>query len=186
MIFTSAKFQGAYVIDIERREDHRGFFARTWCAKEFQLHGLDYKIVQINTTRTVQKGTLRGLHFQVPPHEEVKIVRCTKGALYDVIIDLRPDSPTYKQWLGVELTAENHRMLYVPAGFAHGSQTLEDDTELLYLTSQFYAPESARGVRFDDPTFAIQWPLKIRDISEADRSWPDYCTDGVPYEETMK
>jgi len=177
MIFTKTKLDGAYVIDIERREDHRGFFARSWCKKEFEAQGLNSNIVQINTTLSKAKGTLRGLHYQVSPHEEVKLIRCTKGALYDVVIDLRPDSPTYKQWLGAELTAENRRMLYVPEGFAHGSQTLEDDTELTYQSSQFYAPESARGVRCDDPVFAIQWPVDIHAISDADRNWPDYCAD---------
>ena len=179
MIFTKTKLPGACVIDLERREDRRGFFARAWCRNEFEAHGLSCNITQINTTLSLSKGTLRGLHFQLPPCEEVKVVRCTKGALYDVIIDLRPNSPTHRHWLGVELTAENGRMLYVPEGFAHGSQSLEDDTELCYLTSQPYAPELARGVRFDDPAFGIEWPMNIQEISDVDKNWPDYCAVAV-------
>jgi dTDP-4-dehydrorhamnose 3,5-epimerase len=185
MIFTKMKIDGAYLIEPEKREDHRGFFARTWCAKEFESYRLNPAIVQINTTFSVRAGTLRGLHYQISPHEEVKVVRCTRGALYDVIVDLRPQSPSYMQWLGLELTAENRRMLYVPEGVAHGSQTLTDDTELCYQASQFFAPEAARGVRFDDPAFQIQWPLEIGTISEVDKNWPLYVTSTALYEEKL-
>src|SRR2546425_3123289 len=183
MIFTKTTIGGAYVIDIERREDKRGFFARAWCKNEFEAHGLNSNLVQINTTLSIRTGTLRGLHYQLPPYQEVKIVRCTRGALYDVIIDLRPQSSSYLQWLGVELTAENRRMLYVPEGVAHGSQTLTDNTELCYQTSQFFAPEAARGVRFDDPAFQIRWPLDVEAISNVDKNWPLYLTSAGLYEE---
>jgi dTDP-4-dehydrorhamnose 3,5-epimerase len=185
MIFTKLKIDGAYLIEPEKREDHRGFFARTWCMKEFESHHLNPAVVQINTTFSVRAGTLRGLHYQLPPHEEVKVVRCTRGALYDVIVDLRPHSPSYMQWLGAELTAENRRMLYVPEGVAHGSQTLTDNTELCYQTSQFFAPEAAHGVRFDDPAFQIQWPLEVDAISDVDKSWPLYVTSAALYEEKL-
>ena len=186
MIFIETALRGAYVIDIEKCEDQRGFFARTWCVKEFDAHGLNANLVQVNTTLSTGTGTLRGLHYQVAPYQEVKVVRCTRGALYDVIVDLRPQSPSYKQWLGVELTADNHRMLYVPEGFAHGSQTLTDNTELCYQTSQFYAPESARGVRFDDPAFEIKWPLQIQVISDADKNWPNYLApEGIKQETSV-
>jgi dTDP-4-dehydrorhamnose 3,5-epimerase len=186
MIFTQTPLPGAYVIDIERRADNRGFFARTWCLREFETHGLNPNVVQINATLSARKGTLRGLHYQVAPYQEVKIVRCTRGALYDVIVDLRPQSPAYKQWLGVELTEDNHRMLYVPEGFAHGSQTLTDNTELWYQTSQFYAPEAARGVRFDDPAFQIKWPLAIEVVSDPDKNWPDYSECEAIQQETFR
>jgi dTDP-4-dehydrorhamnose 3,5-epimerase len=172
VIFTKTPLGGAYVIDIEKRQDQRGFFTRTWCRNEFEAHGLNPNLVQINTTLSITKGTVRGMHYQLPPYQEVKVVRCTRGALYDVMIDLRPESPTYRQWFGVELTAENYRMLYVPEGFAHGSQTLTDQTELCYQTSQFYSPEGARGVRFDDPAFQIKWPIEVQAISDVDKSWP--------------
>ena len=165
---------GAYIIDLERREDPRGFFARSWCRKEFGDHGLWEEFVQINVGFNTKKGTLRGMHYQIAPHQEVKVVRCTMGAVYDVIIDLRPKSPTFKQWTGVELNSGNHRMLYVPEGFAHGYQTLADNTEINYQTSRFYAPECARGNRYDDPAFGIEWPLAVSSISDPDRSWPDY------------
>lgn len=165
---------GARIIDLERREDDRGYFARMWCEAELANHGLVSQIAQINTGFSHKVGTLRGMHFQQKPHEEVKIVRCLRGSVFDVAVDLRPESPTYRGWMGVELSAENGRMLYVPEGCAHGYITLEDETELMYLTSCPYAPDSARGVRFDDSAFGIQWPVEPRIVSQADRSWPDF------------
>ena len=174
MIFTETKLKGSYLIDLERKEDHRGFFARSWCRKEFEEHGLNPDLLQINVGFNSKKGTLRGMHYQVAPDAEVKVVRCTMGSIFDVIVDVRPDSSTRMQWFGVELTSGNHRMLYVPEGFAHGYQTLEDQSEICYQTSRFYAPASARGCRHDDPAFRIQWPLPIGCISEADLAWPKY------------
>jgi len=175
VIFTETELPGAYVVDLDPREDDRGFFARAWCRNEFSDHGLSGEIVQCNLSYNAGKGTLRGMHYQVAPHAEVKVVRCTRGSIYDVIIDLRPDSPTYKRWLGVELTAANRRMLYVPEGFAHGFQTLEDDTETFYQVSEFYAPAAEEGVRWNDPAFGIDWPQPNDPIlSEKDASWPDY------------
>ncbi|HEX9485687.1 MAG TPA: dTDP-4-dehydrorhamnose 3,5-epimerase [Gemmatimonadales bacterium] len=176
MIFTATTLPGAFVVEPERREDHRGFFARVWCQHEVEEHGLTSRVAQVNVGFTLQRGGLRGLHFQLPPKQEVKVVRCTMGALYDVIVDLRLDSPTHRQWIGVELTAQSRRMLYVPAGCAHGYQTLTDNTEMYYQTSEGYAPELARGVRYDDPAFGIAWPLPVTSISDADRSWPDFGT----------
>ncbi len=174
MIFRDLKIKGAYLIELERREDPRGFFARSWCQKEFDAHGLCSCFVQINVGFSKQKGTLRGMHYQLVPYQEVKVVRCTMGAVYDVIVDIRPNSPTCKEWVGLELTEENRHMLYIPEGCAHGYQTLEDNTEICYQTSQFYAPEYAAGVRYDDPAFEIQWPADVTNISDADRSWPNY------------
>jgi dTDP-4-dehydrorhamnose 3,5-epimerase len=174
MTFRELKLKGAYTIDLERRVDTRGFFARSWCRKEFGVHGLCEEFVQINVGFSTKKGTLRGMHYQTAPNQEVKVVRCTMGSIYDVIIDLRPESPTFKQWTGVELNSDNRTMLYVPEGFAHGYQTLADNTEIYYQTSRFYAPESARGNRYDDPAFGVEWPLQVADISDPDRSWPDY------------
>jgi len=172
MIFKEAKMRGAYIIEPELIEDERGFFARIWSQEEFGSRGLNSKLVQCNSSLNKQTGTLRGMHYQIPPHEEAKLVRCTSGAIYDVIVDLRRDSPTRGQWIGVELTSRNRLMIYVPEGFAHGFQTLEDDTEVFYQVSEYYHPESARGVRWDDPTFSIDWPLGISVISERDRSHP--------------
>lgn len=176
MIFQETKLKGAFIIEVERIEDERGFFARAWCRNEFRPRGLESQLAQSNISFNWKKGTLRGMHFQVAPHEEVKLVRCTRGAIYDVIIDLRPNSPTYKQWIGVELTATNHRMLYVPKGFAHGYQTLENDSEVFYQASEFYAPECERGIRWNDPAFGIDWPdAETRVISSKDAHWPDYA-----------
>lgn len=176
MIFQETKLKGAFIIEVERIEDERGFFARAWCRNEFRPRGLESQWAQSNISFNWKKGTLRGMHFQVAPHEEVKLVRCTRGAIYDVIIDLRPNSPTYKQWIGVELTATNHRMLYVPKGFAHGYQTLENDSEVFYQASEFYAPECERGIRWNDPAFGIDWPdAETRVISSKDAHWPDYA-----------
>jgi dTDP-4-dehydrorhamnose 3,5-epimerase len=174
MIFTETKLPGAYLIDVEKREDHRGFFARAWCQREFEEHHLVPRVVQANISFNKQKGTLRGMHYQLAPYAETKLVRCVRGALYDVIIDLRPDSSTYMQWLGVELTAEDYKMLFVPEGFAHGFQTLVDNTEATYQVSQFYTPGAEGGVRYDDPAFGIEWPIDVQVISDKDRSWPNY------------
>ncbi|HXV42374.1 MAG TPA: dTDP-4-dehydrorhamnose 3,5-epimerase [Anaerolineae bacterium] len=174
MIFHETKLKDAYIIEIEKREDERGFFARGWCQHEFEAHGLVPRIVQANISYNKKRGTLRGMHYQIAPYAETKLVRCTRGALYDVIIDLRPASPTYKQWLGVELTAENYKMLYVPEGFAHGFITLEDITEATYQVSQFYTPGAEGGIRYDDPAFGIKWPVEVQVISAKDQSWPDY------------
>lgn len=175
MIFSETALPGAYVIDLERIEDERGFFARAWCERELTEHGLETRIAQSNVSFNKHKGTLRGMHFQRPPHQETKLIRCIRGGLFDVIIDLRPDSTGYKRWMGVELTADNRRMLYVPRGFAHGFQTLEDDTETLYMVSEFYTPEAEGGVRWDDPAFAVEWPLgPPTEISEKDQQWPDF------------
>jgi dTDP-4-dehydrorhamnose 3,5-epimerase len=177
MKFTPLKLHMAYQIDFEPIEDHRGFFARSFCREEFESHGLTSRFVQHNISWNKSKGTLRGMHYQAAPHEEVKVVRCTRGALYDVMIDLRPDSETYGQWLGVELTERNRRMLYIPPGFAHGFQTLEPDTEVFYLLSEFYTPEAERAVRWDDPFFGIKWPLLDPIISERDRRHPAFNPD---------
>lgn len=175
MLFMKAGLKGAFIIELEKREDERGFFARAWCREEFEANGLNSCWVQSNIAFSKVRGTLRGLHYQTPPHEESKLVRCIRGAIYDVIIDLRPDSPTYKRWLGVELTANNHTMLYLPEGFAHGYQTLEDNSEVFYQVSQFYCANSERGVRWNDPVFGIEWPeADIRIISDKDKSWPNY------------
>ncbi len=172
MIFTETKLHGAFVIEPELIEDERGFFARTWSQTEFVQHGLNPRVVQTNLSFNQRRGTLRGMHFQAKPHEEAKVVRCTAGSIADVIVDLRPESPTFRQWIKVELSANNRLMLYVPESFAHGFQTLEDDTEVAYQISEYYHPESARGVRWDDPVFGVDWPLEISVISERDRSHP--------------
>ena len=177
MLFTETKLPGAWVIEPERIEDERGFFARTWCRREFAERGLSTELAQCSISFNAKKGTLRGMHYQLEPHAEVRLVRCTRGAIYDVIIDLRHDSSTFGQWFAVELTAKNRQMLYVPEGFAHGFQTLEDDTQIFYQMSQFYRPDSVRGVRWDDPAFGVQWPEPIRLISDRDRSYPDLTED---------
>jgi dTDP-4-dehydrorhamnose 3,5-epimerase len=174
MIFTETKLKGAYIIEPERRKDERGFFARTWCQQEFAATCPSVAWVQCNISFNEQQGTLRGMHYQVAPYEEAKLVRCTMGAVYDVIIDLRHDSPTFRQWSSVELTADNRLLLFIPEGFAHGFQTLMDATEVFYQMSQFYAPECARGVRWDDPAFKVCWPAAKRIISERDRGYPDF------------
>jgi dTDP-4-dehydrorhamnose 3,5-epimerase len=172
MIFTETELKGSFVVDIEPREDERGFFARSWCMNEFEKHGLNPRLSQCNISFNKKRGTLRGMHYQIEPFAEAKLVRCTMGAIYDVIIDLRLDSGTFKQWLSAELTAENRRALYIPEGLAHGFQTLMDDTEVFYQMSEFYHPECARGVRWDDPNFGVTWPIKTKIISEKDRSFP--------------
>ncbi len=174
MIFTETKLKGAFVVEPERREDDRGFFARVWCAKEFEDHGLTAHAVQSNMSYNRTRGTLRGMHYQEHPHEEAKLVRCTRGAIFDAILDLRPDSPTYTQWFGVELTEDNRKMLFVPEGFGHGFLTLADETEIFYHVTEFYHPGAESGVRWNDPVFQVKWPDEIRVISPKDASWPDY------------
>ena len=178
VIFTETKLAGSFVVGLEPRKDERGFFARTWCRREFQEQGLVSDIVQSNLSYSNRTGTLRGMHYQVAPHEETKVIRCTRGAIYDVIIDVRPSSATYGKWEAFELSDTNHTMLYVPRGFANGFQTLTDDVELVYHVSEFYSPESERGIRWNDPYFRIRWPdVPARTISEKDRNWPDFVPE---------
>jgi dTDP-4-dehydrorhamnose 3,5-epimerase len=173
MIFTPTRLSDAVIIDVERREDDRGFLARVFCEAEFADHGLDTRFVQASAIYTARCGTLRGLHYQSAPHAEVKLVRCTRGAAFVVIVDLRPDSPTFRQWLGTELNADNGRLLYVPEGFAQGYQTLVGDTEVTYQMSHEYVPAAASGVRWNDPAFDIAWPAAERRlVSERDQAWP--------------
>lgn len=179
MIFEETRLPGSYLIRLEKRRDDRGFFARSWCRREFEAQGLETKVAQASISVSREKGTLRGLHYQVPPAAEVKIVRCARGAIYDVILDLRQDSPAYGQWLGTELAADNYAMLYVPDGFAHGFQTLTDDVEVFYQMSRFHSPQHQRGVRYNDPLFGIEWPAEIEVISDRDRNWPDYQADAA-------
>lgn len=174
MIFTETKLKGAFIIEPERLHDKRGFFARTWCQQEFAANGLNPRLVQCNISFNPKKGTLRGMHYQVFPYEEAKLIRCVRGAIYDVIIDLRPTSPTLKQHFATVLSAENYNMIYVPGGFAHGFQTLEDNTEVFYQISEFYHPESARGVRWNEPTFGIQWPIEVKLISKRDQEYEGF------------
>lgn len=171
MIFTETKLKGAFVIDVERREDPRGFFARTFCQHEFADHGLKPVIAQANVAYNRDKGTLRGMHFQYPPAPETKVVRATRGAIVDIIVDLRPESPTFLEHISVELSADNHRALYVPERFAHGYQVLEDDTETTYQVGEFYAPETEGGLRYDDPRLGLAWPLPVTEMSDKDRQW---------------
>ncbi|RJO68879.1 MAG: dTDP-4-dehydrorhamnose 3,5-epimerase [Myxococcales bacterium] len=172
MQFTETRLPGAYLIDPEPIEDERGYFVTDWTRAELEARHLNAGLIQGNLSYNAKRGTLRGLHFQVAPYAEVKLVRCLRGALWDVIVDLRPDSPTFKQWTPVELSAANRRLLYVPEGFAHGYVTLEDHTEVMYLVSQYYHPEAARGLRWDDPAFGIPWPIPPACISARDRAHP--------------
>jgi dTDP-4-dehydrorhamnose 3,5-epimerase len=174
MTFHETKLAGVFEILIEPRGDDRGFFARTWCQREFEEHGLDTKQAQSSVSLNTRKGTLRGIHYQAAPFPETKVVRCTQGAIYDVVLDLRRESATFKKWIAVELTAENRSMVYVPKGCAHGFLTLQDNTEVFYQISEFYDGPSARGVRWDDPAFGIVWPEKVEVISERDRTYPDF------------
>jgi len=174
MVFTETGLKDVYIIDLVRREDMRGFFGRSWCRQEFEEQGLNSQLVQCNISFNKKRGTLRGMHYQLRPYEETKLVRCTMGAIYDVALDLRPYSPTFKNWLAVELTAENRRALYIPEGFAHGFQTLTDDAEVFYQMSEFYHPEGARGVRWNDSAFNIEWPIEDPVVSEKDNSYPDW------------
>tara|TARA_B100000686_G_C16772954_1_gene966443 strand:+ start:1116 stop:1643 length:528 start_codon:yes stop_codon:yes gene_type:complete len=172
--FTETKLSGAFIIEPERLQDDRGFFARSWCEKELAGHNLDTDLAQCNISFNKAKGTLRGMHYQIKPFEEAKIVRCTRGSIYDVIIDLRPDSPTLKHWTAVELNEENRNMLYVPKGFAHGFQTLADNTEIFYQISALYSPRHARGIKWNDPAFNIEWPIDTLTISDKDKSYSNY------------
>ncbi len=174
MIFTETKLKGAFFVGLDKFEDERGFFALSWSEKDFAERGLDSRLVECNVSFNRKKGTLRGMHYQQSPHGQVKVVRCSRGAIYDVIIDLRPGSPTFKQWVGAELTADNHLALYVPTDFAHGFQTLEDNSEVLYQMSSAYIPSSGRGVRWNDPAFGIEWPDDKRIINPRDRAYPDF------------
>lgn len=174
MIFTESQLHGAFLIDPEKIEDSRGFFARTWCRREFERHGISFQPVQCNVSFNENKGVLRGMHYQAAPHQEAKLIWCIKGAIHDVIIDLRPLSPTFTQHVAVVLSAENRRMFYIPEGFAHGFQTLQNESEIFYQMSEFYAPEFAKGVRWNDPLFGIQWPMDERIISDRDQSYPDF------------
>ena len=173
MIFTELAIKGVFLIEPEQREDERGFFARTFCVEEFSAHGLDIAIAQCNVSYNRRRGTLRGLHYQMPPLSEVKLVRCTAGAVFDVVVDLRSGSPTFKRWLGVELSARNRKMLYIPESVAHGFQTLEDHTELLYHMSKPYAPEAARGIKWNDSGLGIAWPMAPLAVSARDQNYPE-------------
>jgi dTDP-4-dehydrorhamnose 3,5-epimerase len=174
MRFRATRLRDVKVIELEPARDERGLFARTFCAREFAAAGLATAFVQQSFSHTVRMGTVRGMHFQSPPHEEVKLIRCVSGAIYDVLIDIRKGSSTYMQWEAYELAAGDGRQLYVPAGFAHGFQSLNPSTEVCYMMTAFYAPEAAVGIRYNDPTFDIAWPLPLTEISPKDRSWPDY------------
>ena len=179
MTFRETPVAGAWIVEPQRQADGRGFFARTWCATEFARHGLSPRLVQCSVSYNPRRGTLRGLHYQVAPHAEAKLVRCTRGAIYDVAVDLRPASPTFRRHVAVMLDADGRRALYVPEGCAHGFQTLTDDTEIFYQMSAAYVPEAARGVRWDDPAFAIQWPPAERIIADRDRQYPDFSDYAV-------
>jgi dTDP-4-dehydrorhamnose 3,5-epimerase len=176
MIFHETKLPGVFEIHIESKPDERGFFARTWCQEEFEARGLNGRLVQCSISFNKRKGTLRGMHYQAAPHAETKLVRCSRGAIYDVVLDLRPQSPTFKDWIGVVLAAEERNMIHVPEGCPHGFLTLEDESEVSYQMSEFWNAESARGVRWDDPAFRIGWPERVEVISERDRTYPDFKT----------
>ena len=177
MRFEALELDGAYRVELDRLEDDRGFFARSWCRREFEEAGLNADVVQTNVSYNKRRGTIRGMHYQAPPDEESKLVRCTAGAIFDVIIDLRPGSPTFERWLGLELNADNRSLLYVPEGCAHGFQVLDDDSEVTYQVTAYYAPSSEGGVRWNDPYFAIEWPIAeagAMTISDKDDAWADY------------
>lgn len=180
MLFNRTPLEGAYTIDLQKRLDERGFFARVFCAQEFDAVGLPTGFVQVSNSLSVKRGTLRGMHFQLGAAAETKVVRCVKGSMFDVIVDLRLGSRTFKQWFGTELSAENRRMMYVPRGCAHGYITLTDETEAFYFMSAFYAPELERGVRFDDPALGIKWPLAPRYMSDKDKKWPSLDDAAIP------
>ena len=174
MLIHKTPVHGARLIELEKLEDSRGFFARMFCGREFEKLGLESKFVQVNNSFSVKRGTIRGMHYQLPPAAEVKIVRCIRGALYDAILDIRPDSPTYRRWFGAELTADNRFLMYVPRGCAHAILSLSNDVEALYLTSNYYAAEQERGVRWNDGHFGIEWPIEPTEISPKDAAWPDF------------
>jgi len=173
MIFTQTTIPGVLLIELEKRQDSRGYFARAWCEREFAAHGLP-RFVQTNMSMCRQKGTIRGLHYQVPPHGEAKYLRCIRGAIFDVVVDIRPDSPTYRKWFGVELTAENRKAIFVPEGLPHAYQALTDEAEVIYSASCFYTPGAERGIRWNDPVFNIEWPIREVIVSEKDASWADW------------
>jgi dTDP-4-dehydrorhamnose 3,5-epimerase len=174
MKFNETKLPGVFEIQLEPKSDERGYFARTWCRKEFETHGLSSDIAQCNTSFNLKKGTLRGVHYQQEPNAEIKLVRCTRGSIFDVVLDLRPKSPTFKEWISLVLSSSSQNMIYIPEGCAHGFITLEDNTEVFYQMSESYSAESARGVRWDDPAFKIQWPQEVVVISERDRTYPNF------------
>ncbi|HEY7908794.1 MAG TPA: dTDP-4-dehydrorhamnose 3,5-epimerase [Thermomicrobiales bacterium] len=174
MLFTETEIRGAFILDAEEIADERGFFARSWARDEFEAHGLNPHLAQCNLSYNHRKGTVRGMHWQVAPHAETKLVRCTQGGIYDVIVDLRADSPTYLRWIGVDLTAKNRRALYIPEGCGHGFQTLADATEVLYMITEYYTPAAARGMRWNDPAINVTWPLDVTVISERDAHYPDW------------
>jgi dTDP-4-dehydrorhamnose 3,5-epimerase len=174
MLFNPTPLRDAFTIELEKRGDDRGFFARFFCVNEFAQHRLETRFVQVNNSLSTRRGTLRGMHYQLAPSAEVKVVRCVRGAVWDAIVDIRPDSPSFGSWFGAELSAENRRMMYVPRGFAHGILTLTDDAELLYLVSDVYAPGDERGIRWNDPRFGVQWPIEPSEISGKDAGWPDF------------
>jgi dTDP-4-dehydrorhamnose 3,5-epimerase len=178
MVFQKTAIPDVHILELERIEDERGFFARIWEAAELSKRGLNAQLAHVSVSFNRHKGTLRGLHYQIAPMEEVKIVRCTRGAMFDVALDLRATSPTFKKWVGVELTAENRRALYIPEGLAHGFQTLSDDTEVMYFISREYSPDHSRGVRWNDPAFGIAWPSDTRTMNERDRTYPDFQAAG--------
>ena len=179
MIFTELELKGAFLVEVKKLEDDRGFFGRAWCSNEFKEHGLVPNFVQLNTSFSKKKGTIRGMHFQVDPYQEAKFIRCTRGSIYDVIIDLRPGSPTFMKWVGNELTADNYRMVYVPGNFAHGFVTLEDNSEVYYPVSEFYTPGAERGLRYNDPAFNIQWPVEVTMVSAKDMAHADFTIDSL-------
>lgn len=174
MTFKESTLKDAFVIETEKREDERGFFARTWSGKEFREHKIEFSPAQSSVSYNRMRGTMRGMHFQAAPFQESKLIRCTRGSIFDVIIDLRRDSPTYKHWFGIELSAQNYRMLYIPRDFAHGFQTLMDKTEVLYIMEDAYNAQAERGIRWDDPAFSIGWPFPITTVSDKDRSWAGF------------
>ncbi|KOH46940.1 dTDP-4-dehydrorhamnose 3,5-epimerase [Sunxiuqinia dokdonensis] len=180
MKFNETELKGAFVLEINQLTDERGFFGRSWCKREMEEHGLNGNVVQANTSFSKTKGTLRGMHYQKHPHEETKLIRCTKGAIYDVIVDLRKDSPTYLKWFGIELSENNYKMLYVPEKFAHGFISLTDDAEVTYLVTEYYTPGAEAGLRFNDPKLKIDWPLDVTVISEKDRQHPDFDESVLP------
>ena len=180
MVFAHTGLTGAFVVDLAPIQDERGFFARSWCRREFEAHGLNPRVVQCNVSFNRSKGTLRGMHYQIAPHEEAKLVRCTQGAIHDVVVDLRPRSGTYLKSFGTVLSSDNRRAMYVPEGFAHGFLTLSDQSEVFYQMSEFYAPEAARGIRWNDPALGIEWPGPVLVISERDRSYPDFRSTLTP------
>lgn len=180
MTIKETSVAGAYELRLKRISDHRGYFARAWCNEEFRALGLNPAMAQMNIGLSTQRGTLRGMHYQVAPHAEAKLVRCSRGAVYDVVVDLRPKSPTFRKWHAAELTPDNDTLLYAPEGCAHGYQTLADDSEIYYLTTTAYAPSSARGVRYNDPALAVVWPLPVTAISTADNAWPNLLPEAAP------